>query len=72
MFSASSVPTRGEFFSLPVTTFMTPFGNPTSLDNWAKAIVDKGVSDEGFNTHVQPAANAAAAFFVIRAKGKLF
>ncbi len=54
----------------PVTTLKTPAGTPAWLASQANAKAEKGVSSEGFNTTVQPAASAGPTLRVIMAAGK--
>ncbi len=56
--------------ALPVTTLKTPAGSPARSPSSARASAERGVSDEGCATTVQPAARAAAALRVIIAEGK--
>jgi hypothetical protein len=53
-----------------VTTLITPAGTPASARISAIAKAVSGVSVAGFNTHVQPAANAGPIFRVAMAAGK--
>ncbi len=54
----------------PVTMFRTPGGSPASVANSANISTDNGVSSDGFNTTVHPAANAGATFHAAIDKGK--
>ena len=48
----------------PVTTLMTPGGNPTSSQSAASHIADSGVNGDGFKTTVFPAATDGAIFMM--------
>src|SRR5687768_14687631 len=54
----------------PVTTLITPSGNPARRASSASARAENGASFEGWTTQVHPAASAAAALRVIMAQGK--
>ena len=54
----------------PITKFATPAGKPAASNNSNIAIADSGVLLAGFNTTVQPAANAGAIFLTIILDGK--
>src|SRR5690606_37428801 len=54
----------------PVRTLKTPGGKPASLARCTSASAENGVNSDGFNTTVQPTANAGATFRVIIAAGK--
>ena len=55
---------------MPGTIWITPSGSPASRMSGAIARAMRGVSSEGFQTAVQPAASAAAIFFAPCASGK--
>ena len=58
-------PTRASCASGPVAgrIWRIPFGNPAAVSSGARARAVRGVSSEGFQMAVQPAARAAAIFF---------
>src|ERR1700735_3643153 len=58
---ASAAPVSGP---QPVTTLMTPRGNPAWANSFANASVDVGVWSLGLTANVQPAASPAASFQV--------
>ena len=66
-FEVNSPPTS---FDGPVTQEKTPFGTPARSASSHKANAENGVAVAGFNTIVQPAANAGPALRVIIAAGK--
>src|ERR1700744_5059831 len=54
----------------PVTTLITPGGNPASANSFANASVDVGVWSLGLTTNVHPAARPAASFQVSSRSGE--
>ena len=54
----------------PVTTLITPGGNPASRDSRANSSVEAEVNSEGLITRVLPAASAGAAFQASSSSGE--
>ncbi len=54
----------------PVTTLITPAGNPASIANSARTSVEVGVISEGLMTTVLPAASAANSFHPSNSSGE--
>src|SRR5699024_9518886 len=55
---------------VPLTKLKRPLGNPASSNISVKRIAAKGVSSEGFNTTVHPAANALGSLVDVWFVGK--
>ena len=64
--AVSAAPTAGP----PVTTLITPGGNPASAVRSASISAVTGVSSDGLTTAVQPAASSGASFQVSRNSGE--